>query len=175
MHPKVPQKTTTFERRAKWALKSDSLSLERSERIFPHLPPYWCTQKCHIKPPLFIGKHKEPWKLTPSLEKWLSFSWLNVMFLIWWCSLCASEWGLTNGCGHSSIYCIQQWIWKIKMICVYSDNFLNLTLDLDLLLAAGSHPFKDKISLLIIILLVNRKVNKSCWEWLYILSTIKCE
>ena len=49
----------------------------------------------------------------------------NVMFLTWWCSLCASERGLTNGYGHSSIYCIQQSNWKIKMTCVYSDNCIS--------------------------------------------------
>ena len=104
VHPKVPQKTTTFERQAKWAWKSDSLSLD------------------------------------------------YVMFLTWWCSLCASEWGLTNGCGHSSIDCNQQSIWHITVTYMYSHNFLNVTLYLDLLLVAGSHPFKDKISLLLLLL-----------------------
>ena len=37
------------------------------------------------------------------------------------------------------------------MTCVYSDNFLNLTLYLDLLLVAGSHPAKDETSLLLYI------------------------
>ena len=54
---------------------------------------------------------------------WFNDSRFNVMFLTWWCSLFSSERGLTNGCGHSSIYCIQQSIWKIRMTCVYSDNF----------------------------------------------------
>ena len=36
------------------------------------------------------------------------------------------------------------------MTCVYSDNFFNLTLYLDLLLVAGSHPAKDETSLLIV-------------------------
>ena len=61
----------------------------------------------------------------------------NVMFLTWWCSLCASERGLTNGYGHSSIYCIQQSNWKIKMTCVYSDNFFNITLYLDFCWSRG--------------------------------------
>ena len=65
VHTKVPQKTTTFERWAKRALKSDSLSLERSERSIPH---YWRTQKCHRKPPLLRGKQSEPWKVTPSFS-----------------------------------------------------------------------------------------------------------
>ena len=38
-------------------------------------------------------------------------------------SLSASQRGLTNGCGHLSIYCIQQSIWKITMTYVYSYNF----------------------------------------------------
>ena len=63
------------------------------------------------------------------------------------CSFCALERGLTNGCGHSSIYCIQQSILKIKMTCAYSDNFFNLTFYLDLLLVAGLHPAKDETSL----------------------------
>ena len=35
VHTKVPQKTSTFERRAKRAQKTAPLSLERSERSFP--------------------------------------------------------------------------------------------------------------------------------------------
>ena len=61
----------------------------------------------------------------------------NVMFLTWWCSLCASERGLTNGYGHSSIYCNQQSNWKIKMSCVYSDNLFNITLYLDFCWSRG--------------------------------------
>ena len=39
------------------------------------------------------------------------------------------------------------------LTCANSNNFLNLTLYLELLLVAGSHPFKDKISLYYIILM----------------------
>ena len=47
------------------------------------------------------------------------------------------------------------------MNCAYSDNFLNLTFYLDLLLVAGSHPSKDETSLLKINLLFGkRKFNQ---------------
>ena len=41
---------------------------------FPSLhTPYWCTQKCHRKPPLLIGEQSEPWKATPSLSSEVTF------------------------------------------------------------------------------------------------------
>ena len=50
----------------------------------------------------------------------------------------ASERGLTNGYGHSSIYCIQQSTWKIKMrlVCILI-IFFNITLYLDFCWSRG--------------------------------------
>ena len=45
------------------------------------------------------------------------------------------------------------------MNCAYSDNFLNLTFYLDLLLVAGSHPSKDETSLLLSLILLMMNVN----------------
>ena len=55
VHTKVPQKTSTFERRAKRAQKNaPPLSRAKREK-FPSLhTPYWSTQKCHRKPALLI-------------------------------------------------------------------------------------------------------------------------
>ena len=84
----------------------------------------------------------------------------NVMFLTWWCSLCASERGLTNGYGHSSIYCIQQSNWKIKMSCVYSDNLFNITLYLDFCWSRGrirprmKHPCDMNYGVILVFFLV---------------------
>ena len=127
--------------------------LERSERSFPLYIPL-------TGAPRFATENQHFWEVSKaSPEKWLPFSWLKwekfpSLHTPYWCtqncwySLSASERGLTNGFGHSSIYCIQQSIWNISLTFVYSHNFLNAALYLDLLLVAGSHPFKDNISLL---------------------------
>ena len=62
----MPQKTATFERQAKRALKSATLQLKQSRRSFPFYIP-------------LTANH---------------YIWRRV------------EQGLTNGCGHSPIYCI---------------------------------------------------------------------
>ena len=69
VNSKVPQKTTTFERRAKWAPnKYPLLSWVKQEKLpFLHTP-YRCIQKCHRKPPLLRGKQCDPCKVPPSLS-----------------------------------------------------------------------------------------------------------
>ena len=57
------------------------------------------------------------------------------------------------------------------MTCVYSDNFLNLTLYLDLLLVAGSHPAKDETSSILVIIIISAGrgggvVMAWCRQWL---------
>ena len=89
VHTKVPQKTTTFERRAKRALKSATLQLKQS---IPHTTNHYIWRQ--------------------------------------------AERGLTNGCGHSSIYCIS----AINLKLYIPLNFI-ITLYLLLGVASGVlHP-----------------------------------
>ena len=96
----------------------------------------------------------------------------NVMFLTWWCSLCALERGLTNGYGHSSIYCNQQSNWKIKMSCVYSDNLFNITLYLDFCWSRGRiRPRMKHPCLYLIFLSYFTKMLCCCWMLMFSLCS----
>ena len=106
VHSKLPQKTALLggEQIEPWKVHPTSgrpaliiapLSLERSKRSFPHYIPLTGAFKNATKTSTFRRRAKRVLKSAP-------------LSLTWWCSLCASEQGLTNGCGHSSTYCIQQ-------------------------------------------------------------------
>ena len=114
VHTKVPQKPPLLrgEQSKPW-ISTPSLSSEAREVPFLHTP-YRCTQKCQKKTPLLRGKQSEPWISTPLSLKWSERSSLSTYPFLVHTKVPhktttferRAERGLTNGCGHSSIYCI---------------------------------------------------------------------
>ena len=143
MHSKLQQKPALLSGEHNEPTKT-SLSLEQSKRSFPLYIPLTGAFKIAAKTStlrsfpdyipltgaLKIAAKTSTFKKFPSLH---TFYWCfqhsskNQHF--WDVSLStyplrrASERGLTNGPGHSSINCIQQSIWNITVTDVYSHNF----------------------------------------------------
>ena len=133
MHTKVPKKTTLLRGEQSEPWISTPLSLERSERSSPFYIPLTGAHKSAKKNTTFDRRAKRALNKYPSLSqaKGEKFPFLYTPY---WCTqICQkkhaferwAERGLTNGCGHLSIYCISAINLKLYIPLLRFSSFFN--------------------------------------------------